>query len=232
MKHLYNMIKNSHQPNAEQKKFFEGDDDDDEDDDGKDEGGDGGEGRSKKEDPKADKVKYVEDSSTKGENKEKEKEKEGKKVEDVQGGVSGSGTRKDKGKGKLIQDDFYFQDALNDEDLQVSGDEDIFDYLFNLDPAFEEELNKQQEEIRRKKDENAKVSHIISEKLQIQKAEHEEKQRLHSLQVKDWKLDIRLKKGEKWAKAKEMLTLPHKGSNNDKEFISLLQKFMKVNPDN
>ncbi|KAK1398644.1 hypothetical protein POM88_008507 [Heracleum sosnowskyi] len=208
MKHLYNMIKNSHQPNAEQKKFFDGDDDD-EDNDGKDEEG---EGRSRKEDPKTDK-------------------------------------KKDKGKGKLIQDDFYFQDVLNDEDFQLSGDEDIFgeeeiekeadygewddqDYLFNLDPAFEEELKKQQEEIRRKKDENVKVSQIISEKLQLQKAEHEEKQRLHSLQVKDRKLDIRLKKGEKWAKAKEMFTLPQKGSNNDKEFIGLLQKFLKVNPDN
>ncbi|KAK1363598.1 hypothetical protein POM88_039159 [Heracleum sosnowskyi] len=240
MKHLYNMIKNSHQPNAEQKKLFEGDDDDDEDE--------GGEGRSKKEDPKADKVKSVEDSSTKGENKGKEKEEE-KKGEDVQGGASDSGTQKDKGKGKLLQDDFYFQDALNDEDLQVSDGEDIFceeeiekeavfdewddqDYLFNPDPAFEEELKKQHEEIRRKKDENAKVSQIISEKLRIQKAEHEEKQRLHSLEVKDRKLDIRLKKGDIWAKAKEMFTLPQKGSNNDREFISLLHRFMKVNPDN
>ncbi|KAK1398140.1 NAD(P)-linked oxidoreductase superfamily protein [Heracleum sosnowskyi] len=78
----------------------------------------------------------------------------------------------------LLQDDFYFQDAINDEDLQVSDDEDIFgeeeiekeadfeewddqDDLFNPDPTFEEELRKQHEEIRRKKDENAKVGQSL-----------------------------------------------------------------------
>ncbi|KAK1392928.1 hypothetical protein POM88_011984 [Heracleum sosnowskyi] len=101
MKHLYNMIKNSHQPNAEQKKFFDGDDDDKDND---------------------------EDSSTKGENKEKEKQG-GEGVRDQGGEAQGSGSGKDKGKQKLtFSDDVYYQDEHGEFDDIESEEtpEDIF----------------------------------------------------------------------------------------------------------
>ncbi|KAK1369616.1 hypothetical protein POM88_035708 [Heracleum sosnowskyi] len=114
MNHLYNMIKNSHQPNAEQKKFFEGDDDEDEDD----EGGDGGNGydqgaiRGRSEvNPDATQVKSVEDSSTKGENVEKQ-------GGDQAGSHGAGGSGKDKGKQKLtFSDADYYQGEQGDFDF-------------------------------------------------------------------------------------------------------------------
>ncbi|KAK1388074.1 hypothetical protein POM88_016252 [Heracleum sosnowskyi] len=209
MKHLYNMIKNSHQPNAEQKKFFDGDDDD-EDNDGKDEGGDKeGEGRSRKEDPKTD---------------------------------------KDKGKQKLtFSDDVYYQDEQGEFDdieseetpedifgeVEVEGEADFADWEDEpeVDPAFEAELLRQKADLKRREEENAKVSDIISKHLFIQKAEHQEKQRLHDIKIKDRKLYVRLKLGEEWDRAREMFSHPA-GSDNDGKFFSMLERYRKVNPDN
>ncbi|KAK1394679.1 hypothetical protein POM88_013735 [Heracleum sosnowskyi] len=249
MKHLYNMIQDSHQPNAEQKKFFDGDDDD-EDNDGKDEGGDKeGEGRSRKEDPKTDKVKSKEDSSTKGENKEKEKEKQGGEgVRDQGGEAQGSGSGKDKGKQKLtFSDDVYYQnehgefDDIESEEtpedifgeVEVEGEANFADWEDEpeVDPAFEAELLRQKADLKRREEENAKVSDIISKHLVIQKAEHQEKQRLHDIKVKDRKLYVRLKLGEEWDRAREMFSHPT-GSDNDGKFFSMLERYRKVNPDN
>ncbi|KAK1400955.1 hypothetical protein POM88_000560 [Heracleum sosnowskyi] len=206
MNHLYNMIKKSHQPTEEQITFFEGDDDDDEGED--DEGGDGGNrddqgairGRSEV-NPGATKVKSVEDSSTKGENVEK------------QGGDQAGGSNKDKGKQKLtFSDADYYQGEQGDFDYVESEEapEDIFgnveveeeaDYAdweeeSNIDPVFEAELVRQKADLKRREEENIKVSDIISKHLVIQKAEQQEKQRLHNLKVNERKLYVRLKQGE------------------------------------
>ncbi|KAK1360803.1 hypothetical protein POM88_045277 [Heracleum sosnowskyi] len=238
MKHLYNMIKSSHQPNAEQRKFFEGDDDADDKD---------GEGGNKDEDPKADKVKSVEDTSTKGENKEKEIQG-GEEVRDQGGEAGGSGSGKDKGKQKLtFSDADYYQGEQGDFDDIESGEtpEDIFGEVEveeeadfadwedepEVDPAFEAELLRQKADLKRREDENAKVSDIITKHLVIQKAEHQENQRLHDLKVKDRKLYVRLKLGEEWDRAREMFSHPT-GSDNDGRFFSMLERYRKVNPDN
>ncbi|KAK1357005.1 hypothetical protein POM88_050261 [Heracleum sosnowskyi] len=238
MKHLYNMIKRSHQPNAEQRKFFEGDDDADDKD---------GEGGNKDGDPKADKVKSVEDASTKGENKEKEIQG-GEEVRDQGGETEGSGSGKDKGKQKLtFSDADYYQGEQGDFDdiesgetpedifgeVEVEGEADFADWEDEpeVDPAFEAELLRQKADLKRREDENAKVSDIISKHLVIQKAEHQEKQRLHDLKVKDRKLYVRLKLGEEWDKAREMFSHPT-GSDNDGRFFSMLERYRQVNPDN
>ncbi|KAK1397586.1 hypothetical protein POM88_007449 [Heracleum sosnowskyi] len=251
MKHLYNMIKKSHQPTGDQRTFFEGDDDEDDD---ADEGGDGrqrGEIRRTSEvNPRASTAQTVEDSSTKG-----EKEKEGGNRE--AGGASG----KDKEKGKqsledtVFDDAYYYQGEQDDFQFDTSGDlrktiseeafgeeeveeasnfedwEDEAD-LYTPDPLFQKELKKQQAELRRKEDEQAKVSDIISQKLKIQKAEHEDKQRLHGIHVKERRLDVRMKQGSKWDKAREMFDIPQRGTNNDATFLKLLEKIRTVNPDN
>ncbi|KAK1357390.1 hypothetical protein POM88_050646 [Heracleum sosnowskyi] len=251
MKNLYYMIKNSHQPTEEQRTFFEGDDDEDDDDD---EGGDGRERgeirRTSEVNPRASTAQIVEDSSTKGEKEKKGEDKEA-------GGASG----KDKGKGKQSteesafddayyyhgeQDDFQFdtsgdlrkpipEEAFGEEEVEEAANFDDWEDeadLYTPDPLFEKELKKQQAELRRKEDENAKVSDIISQRLKIQKAEHEDKQRLHSIHVKERRLDVRMKQGSKWDKAREMFDIPQRGTNNDATFLKLLEKIRTVNPDN
>ncbi|KAK1394164.1 hypothetical protein POM88_013220 [Heracleum sosnowskyi] len=118
------------------------------------------------------------------------------------------------------------EEAANFEDWEDEAD------LYTPDPLFQKELKKQQAELRRKEDENAKVSDIISQKLKIQKAEHEDKQRLHSIHVKERRLDVRMKQGIKWDKAREMFDIPQRGTNNDATFLKLLEKIRIVNPDN
>ncbi|KAK1369763.1 hypothetical protein POM88_035855 [Heracleum sosnowskyi] len=240
IKHLYNMIKKSHQPTEEQRTFFEGNDDDEGEDD---EGGDGGNrddqgairGRSEV-NHGATKVKSVEDSSTKGENVEK------------QGGDQAGGSNKDKGKQKLtFSDADYYQGEQGDFDYVESEEapEDIFgnveveeeaDYAdweeeSNVDPVFEAELVRQKADLKRREEENVKVSDIISKHLVIQKAEQQEKQRLHNLKVNERKLYVRLKQGEEWDKAREMFA-HQEGTNNDAKFLGMLERYKKVNPDN
>ncbi|KAK1387455.1 hypothetical protein POM88_015633 [Heracleum sosnowskyi] len=220
MKHLYYMIKNSHQPTTEQRTFFEGDDDDDDnDEDDANEGGDVGERREEGEirrtsevNHRASKAQTVEDSSTKGE----------KKGEREAGGASGGG--KDKGKEPIGEEEV--EEAANFDDWEDEAN------LYTPDPLFQKELKKQQADLRRKEDENAKVSDIISQRLKIQKAEHEDKQRLHSIHVKERRLDVRMKQGSKWDKAMEMFDIPQRSTNNDGTFLKLLEKIRTVNPDN
>ncbi|KAK1359672.1 hypothetical protein POM88_044146 [Heracleum sosnowskyi] len=172
MKHLYNMIKNSHQPTAQQITFFEGDDEDEDDD--ANEGGDRGERREEGEirrtsevNHRASKAQSVEDSSTKGE-KENKGEREA-------GGASR--VRKDKGKGKqsleetVFDDAYYYHGEQDDFQFDTSGDlektipeeafgeeeveeaanfddwEDEAD-LYTPDPLFQKELKKQQADLR------------------------------------------------------------------------------------
>ena len=64
------------------------------------------------------------------------------------------------------------------------------------------------------------------------KAENEEKQRLHNLKVQRRKLDVRLKLGDSWDMARRMFGLPQKSTNNDKDFLQLLDSYKIANPDN
>ncbi|KAK1396901.1 hypothetical protein POM88_006764 [Heracleum sosnowskyi] len=184
MKHLYYMIKNSHQPNVEQRKFFEGDDDD-EDADDKDEGGDGGDG----------------------------------------GAIRG---RSEQGDFEYVESEEAPEDIFGDVEVEEEAD---WEEEPQVDPAFEAVLLRQKADLKRREEENAKVSDIISKHLVIQKAEHQEKQRLHNLKVKDRKLNVRLKLGEEWDKAREIFA-HQTGTNNDGKFLNILERYKKINPDN
>ncbi|KAK1382526.1 hypothetical protein POM88_020261 [Heracleum sosnowskyi] len=174
------MIKESHQPTVEQRSFFEGDDDgDDEADEGRD-GRERGEIRRTTEvNPRASTAQTVEDSSTKG---EKEKKGEEREAGEASGG--------DKGKGKQSmeesafddayyyhgeQDDFHFdtsgdlektipEEAFGEEEVEeVANFDDWEDEadLYTPDPLFQKELKKQQAELRRKEDEQAKGNSLL-----------------------------------------------------------------------
>ncbi|KAK1397067.1 hypothetical protein POM88_006930 [Heracleum sosnowskyi] len=118
------------------------------------------------------------------------------------------------------------EEVANFDDWEDEAD------VYTPDPLFQKELKKQQADLKRKEDENSKVSDIISQKPKIQKAENEDKQRLHSIHVKERRLDVRMKQGSKWDKAREMFDIPQRGTNNDGTFLKLLEKIRTVNPDN
>ena len=90
------------------------------------------------------------------------------------------------------------------------------------DPAFTEEFKKQQQDLKRKKGELEKISQVISKKAKMLKAENQEKQRLYNLKVQRRKLDVRLKLGDSWDMERRMFGLPQKSTNNDKDFLQLL----------
>ena len=100
------------------------------------------------------------------------------------------------------------------------------------DPSFNEEFKKQQQDLRRKEDELEKISQVITKKVELLKAENEEKQRLHNLKIQQRRLDVRLKMGDSWDKARRMFGLPQKSTNNDKDFLRLLDIYKIANPDN
>ena len=136
------------------------------------------------------------------------------------------------------QDDF---DALNEDYIEelpgvnYSEPEASFDEWeeeVHLDAQFDEELKKQQLNIQRKEDELEKISQVISKKAELLKLENEEKQRLHNLKVQQRRLDVRLKLGDNWDRARRMFGLPQKGTNNDRDFLHLLDSYRSANPDN
>ena len=209
--------------------------------------GDKGKG---KEDPHASRAKSVEDSSTKG-----EKSQQG--PQPTQGDEEG-GSRRDKGKGKQVlhssDEDYYYQgeqddfDAfnileeeqeeieelpgINEHEEEASFDDYEEEGEVPSDPAFTEEFKKQQQDLKRKEGELEKISQVISKKAELLKAENEEKQRLHNLKVQRRKLDVRLKLGDSWDMARRMFGLPQKSTNNDKDFLQLLDSYKTANPDN
>ena len=75
---------------------------------------------------------------------------------------------------------------------------------------FNEEFRKQQLDLRRKEDELEKISQVISKKAELLKIENEEKQRLHNLRIQRRRLDVRLKLGDSWDKARRMFGLSSK----------------------
>ncbi|KAK1365118.1 hypothetical protein POM88_040679 [Heracleum sosnowskyi] len=73
------------------------------------------------------------------------------------------------------------EEVANFDDWEDEAD------LYTPDPLFQKELKKQQAELRRKEDENAKVSDIISQRLKIQKAEEEEEEEeQQQVKVRSW----------------------------------------------
>ncbi|KAK1373326.1 hypothetical protein POM88_029519 [Heracleum sosnowskyi] len=209
--------------------------------------------------PRASKAHSVEDSSTKG---EKEKKGEEREAGGASGKDKGKGKQSledtvfddayyyhvfdDAYYNHGEQDDFQFdtsgnlektipEEAFGEEEVEEAANFDDWDDeadLYTPDPLFQKELKKQQADLRRKEDENARVSNIISQRLKIQKAEHEDKQRLHSIHVKEKRLDVRMKQGSKWDKARKMFDIPQRSTNNDATFLKLLEKIRTVNPDN
>ena len=165
---------------------------------------------------------------------------------------------RDKGKGKQVlqssDEDYYYQgeqddfDAFNiheeeqEEAKELPGvneheEEASFDDWEEegevpSDPAFNEEFKKQQQDLKRKEGELEKISQVITKKAELLKAENEEKQRLHNLKVQRRKLDVRLKLGDSWDMARRMFGLPQKSTNNDREFLQLLDSYRTANPDN
>ena len=242
------MVKKINTTTTAKRTFFEG---------GSGGGGEGGSGSSAgsgsgdkakgKEDPHSTRAKYVEDSST--------------KVEKSQGpqpqGDHEEGSRRDKGKGKQVlqssDEDYYYQGEQDDfdafnileeeheelEEFPVINEleEEAFDDFEEegevpSDPAFTEEFKKQQQDLKRKEGELEKISQVISKKDELLKAENQEKQRLHNLKVQRRKLDVRLKLGDRWDMARRMFGLPQKSTNNDKDFLQLLDSYKTANPDN
>ena len=246
---LYSMVKKINTTTAAERTFFEG---------GSGGGGEGGSGSGAgsgsgdkekgKEDPHSTRAKSVEDSSTKGE----KSKSQGPQPQDHE-----EGSRRDKGKGKQVlqssDEDYYYQgeqddfDAFNiqeeeHEDMEeLPGinefEEEVFDDFEEeaevpSDPAFTEEFNKQQQDLKRKEGELEKISQVITKKAELLKAENQEKQRLHNLKVQRRKLDVRLKLGDSWDMARRMFGLPQKSTNNDKDFFQLLDSYKTANPDN
>ena len=76
------------------------------------------------------------------------------------------------------------------------------------DAQFNEEFKKHQLDLQRKEDELEKISQVISKKAELLKLENEEKQRLHNLKVQKRRLDVRLKLGNNWDRARRMFGLP------------------------
>ena len=136
------------------------------------------------------------------------------------------------------QDDFdalntYYREELpgvNEYEPETSFDE--WEEEVPFDAQFDEELKKQQLNLQRKEDELEKISQVISKKAELLKLENEEMQCLHNLKVQQRILDVTLKLGDNWDRARRMFGLPQKGTNNDHDFLHILDSYKSSNPDN
>ena len=100
------------------------------------------------------------------------------------------------------------------------------------DPKFNEEFKNEQMDLRRKEDELEKISQVITKKAELLKAENEEKQHLHNLKIQRRRLVVRLKLGDSWDNTRRMFGLPQKSTNNDRDFLHLLDNYITENPNN
>ena len=102
-------------------------------------------------------------------------------------------------------DAFNIQEEEQEEAEELPGVNDyveeasFYDYKEEgevpSDHAFSEEFKKQQQDLKRKEGELEKISQVITKKVELLKAENEEKQHLHNLKVQQRKLDVRLNLG-------------------------------------
>ena len=245
---LYSMVKKINTTTTVERTFFEG---------GSGGGGVGGSGSGAgsgsgdkakgKEDPHSTRAKSVHDSSTKGE------KSQGPQPQ----GDHEKGSRRDKGKGKQVlqssDEDYYYHGEQDDFDAfnileeeheeleELPGINELEEEAFDdfeeesevpSDPVFTEEFKKQQKDLKRKEGELEKISQVISKKVELLKAKNQEKQRLHNLKVQRRKLDVRLKFGDSWDMARRMFGLPQKSTNNEKDFLQLLDIYKTANSDN
>ena len=141
----------------------------------------------------------------------------------------------------MIFDAFNIQEEEHDDIEELPRinefEEEVFDDFeveaeVPSDPAFTVEFNKQQQDMKRKKEELEKISQVITKKAELLKTKNQEKQRLHNLKVQRRKLDVRLKLGDSWDMARRMFGLPQKSTNNDKDFFQLLDSYKTAHPDN
>ena len=93
-------------------------------------------------------------------------------------------------------------------------------------------FKKQLLDLRRKEDELEKISQVILKKAELLKIENEEKKHLHNLRIQRRRLDVRLKLGDSWDKARRIFGLPQNSTNNDRDFLHLLDSYRTANPDN
>ena len=77
-----------------------------------------------------------------------------------------------------------------------------------------------------------KISQVIMKRNEMLKDENEEKQRLQNLKIQRRRLDVRLKLGDSWDNARRMFGLSQKSTNNDRDFLHLLDSYKTANPDN
>ena len=77
-----------------------------------------------------------------------------------------------------------------------------------------------------------KIHQIISKKDELLKLENEEKQRLHNLRVERRRLDVRLKLGVNWDEARRIFGMPQRSTNNEREFLQLLDNYITTYLDN
>ena len=215
-----------------------------------------------KEDPHASRSKSVQDSSTKGDKSQTPQGSQPPQHQQDESGSGEKAVeeekRSDKEKGKQVlqssDEGYYYQgghddfDAFNIQEVEQEEEEElpgvnkheeeaIFDDWEEesevpSDPAFNEEFKKQQQDLKRKEGELEKISQVITKKAELLKAENQEKQRLHNLKVQRRKLDVRLNIGDNWDMARRMFGLPKKSTNNDRDFLQLLDSYRTANPDN
>ena len=101
-----------------------------------------------------------------------------------------------------------------------------------MDPVFEKEFQQSQSELKRKKVELKKISQIIDMRKEIQRTETLEKQRLHGIKAEARRRDVNLKIGVKWDEARRVIDIPQLSTNNDREFLHLLDRLEISNPNN
>lgn len=92
--------------------------------------------------------------------------------------------------------------------MEEEGDIGKWAEVAPVDLRFEKELQKQQAELKRSKDELQRTSQVIYKKAELQKAELAEKQRRHNIKVLARKRDVELKINERRDEARRMMSLP------------------------
>ena len=86
--------------------------------------------------------------------------------------------------------------------------------------------------LQNKEDELEKISQVITKKAELLKLENEKNKVFTILKFnkEDWTLELKM--GDNWDKARTMFGLPQKSTNNDRDFLHLLDNYRFANPDN
>ena len=144
-----------------------------------------------------------------------------------------------------IPDDFYYAGEQDDFDCFAQAEdttaveiekegEDFSDWAepAPIDPEFVKHIQEERGKLKKKEMELEKISHILSKKKEQQRDEDEKKQRLHALKVDQRRQDVKYKLGVHWGIARQIMSNPQRGTNNDREFLRELDRLRTLNPDN